>query len=162
MAGLHGGIRHAGQVDDFDRKLLRLLQVDNLQTFERLGEQVGLSASSSRRRVQQLRAEGTIRADVSLVDAAAVGVTVIVLVRFEKESAAIYSAFKKRMIAFDQVAQCYTVAGEVDVVLVTHFPDLPSYDLWVEEELTADPAISRSTALVVYRTIKSSTVVHVV
>lgn len=149
-------------MDEFDRKLLRLLQVDNQQSFERLGDLVGLSPSSARRRVQRLRVDGTIRADVSLVDAAAVGVTVIVLVRFEKESVATYSAFKKRMIAFDQVAQCYTVAGEVDFVLVTHFPDLPSYDLWVENELLSDQAISRSTALVVYRTVKSSTVVRVV
>jgi Lrp/AsnC family leucine-responsive transcriptional regulator len=148
-------------MDEFDRKLLRLLQADNTQTFDRLGNRVGLSPSSVRRRVQRMRATGAIRADVSLVDAAAVGVTVIVLVRFEKESVATYTAFKKRMTAFDQVAQCYTVAGEVDFILVTHFPDLQSYDLWVETELLSDPAISRSTAHVVYRTVKSSTVVHI-
>jgi Lrp/AsnC family transcriptional regulator, leucine-responsive regulatory protein len=112
-----------------------------------------------RRRAKRLREDGVIRADVSLVEPSKVGITVIVSIRFEKESNATYTAFKHRMLASPRIAQCYTVSGEVDFVVIGHFPDLQAYDLWVEAELLANAAIARSTTNVVYRTVKFETAI---
>jgi Lrp/AsnC family leucine-responsive transcriptional regulator len=146
-------------MDVFDRHLLRLLQRDNRQSHDALGEQVGLSPTAVRRRVQRMRDTGVIRADVSLLDAARVGITVITSIRFEKESTATYDAFKRRMKAAPCIAQCYTVTGDVDFILIGHFADLPSYESWVTAELLSDPAVARSTANVVYRTVKFETAI---
>ena len=148
-------------MDDFDRRLLHALQRDNQQTHETLGAAIGLSASAVRRRVARLRRDGVIRADVCLLDASRVGVTVIVSIRFEKESNATYDAFKRRMIDAPQIAQCYTVSGEADFVLIGHFRNLAAYDLWVERELLSSPAVARSTTSIVYRTVKFDTAVPV-
>lgn len=160
-SGKRGDFLRNLRMDDFDRRLLQALQRDNQQTHEALGAEVGLSASAVRRRVARLRRDGIIRADVSLLDAARVGVTVIVMIRFEKESNATYDAFKRRMIAAPQIAQCYTVSGEADFVLIGHFRDLASYDQWVERELLSSPAVARSTTSIVYRTVKFETAVPV-
>ena len=55
------------QLDRFDLAILRLLQQDNQRSHGQLGEQVGLSGSAVRRRVQQLRQQGWIRAEVVLL-----------------------------------------------------------------------------------------------
>ncbi len=146
-------------MDRFDRQLLRLLQQDNRQSYDTLGEHVGLSATAVRRRLQRLREIGVIRADVSLLDASQLGITVITSIRFEKESTATYDAFKRRMKAAPEIAQCYTVTGDVDIILIGHFVDLAAYEQWVADELLSDPAVGRSTANVVYRTVKFATAI---
>jgi Lrp/AsnC family leucine-responsive transcriptional regulator len=153
------GIRFNAGMDAFDHHLLRILQVNNQTSYETLGEAVGLSATAVRRRVKRMRESGVIRADVALLDTSRVGITVITSIRFEKESTATYEAFKRRMKAAPAIAQCYTVTGDVDVVLIAHFPDLAAYEQWVADELLTDPAVARSTANVVYRTVKFETAI---
>lgn len=148
-------------MDTFDRRLLSLLQANNLQTYEALGEQLGLSPTAVRRRARRLREGGIIRADVSLVEPSKVGISVIVQIRFEKESNATYGAFKRRMLATPEISQCYTVSGDVDFIVIGHFPDLQAYDQWVEAELLADAAVARSTTNIVYRTVKFETAIQV-
>jgi len=42
-------------IDEFDKKLLRLLQQNNKATADELGETVGLSPSAVQRRLKRLR-----------------------------------------------------------------------------------------------------------
>ncbi len=146
-------------LDNFDRAILWELQQDNRQSNARIGDTVGLSEPAVRRRVRQLRAAGHILADVSLVNADRLGITVAVLIRFEKESQQTYDAFKAQIAKTAQIAQCYTVTGDEDFLLIGHFPDMIGYDDWVNEELLTNPAISRSTTHVVYRRTKFETAI---
>lgn len=146
-------------LDSFDRKILRELQVNNRLSMHAVGDKVGLSEPSVRRRVRKLRDEGYIIADVSLVDPGKLGITVIISVRFGKESQTTYDAFKAEMTEMTQITQCYTVTGDEDFILIGHFPDMAAYDEWVNERILTNPAISRSTTNVVYRRIKFDTAV---
>lgn len=146
-------------LDSFDRKILRELQSDNRQSMNAIGDKIGLSEPSVRRRVNRLRNDGYIIADVSLVDPGKLGITVIISIRFEKESQDTYDLFKAEMINTSQITQCYTVTGDEDFILIGHFSDMAAYDEWVNERLLTNPAISRSTTNVVYRRIKFETAV---
>lgn len=146
-------------MDDFDRKLLARLQANNLQTHEALGAAVGLSPSAVRRRLHRLRADKVIVADVSLVDPARLGITVIISIRMEIESNQSYAAFKNRMLADANVSQCYTVAGPVDFMVIGHFPDLARYEGWIDTNILSDAAIARSDTAIVYSRVKFETAV---
>lgn len=147
------------QLDDFDRALLARLQHNNRETLDEIGYHVGLSPSAVRRRVKALRDVGVIIGDVSIVDPNVTTMTVIVSIRFEKESAQIYSDFKREMRDTPQVSQCYTVSGAEDFVVIAHFADMTAYDDWVNARLLTNPAIARSTTQVVYRRVKFSTAI---
>jgi len=54
-------------LDSFDLSLLKLVQVNNLMPARMLAEKVGLSESAVLRRLRQMRANGTIAADVDMV-----------------------------------------------------------------------------------------------
>jgi DNA-binding Lrp family transcriptional regulator len=148
-------------LDPIDRRLLAELQRDNRQSMGDLGERVGLSEPAARRRVTRLRRDGYIHADVSLIDPARVGITVITAIRFAKESRATYDAFKQEITRTPEIAQCYTVAGDEDFILIGHFPDMVSYDDWINARILTNPAISRSTTHVVYRRVKFETAIPV-
>jgi Lrp/AsnC family leucine-responsive transcriptional regulator len=148
-------------LDPIDRKLLAALQCDNRQSMADLGEAVGLSEPATRRRVTRLRNAGYVVADVSLIDPARVGITVITAIRFAKESRATYDAFKQEIAGTPEIAQCYTVTGDEDFILIGHFPDMISYDDWINGRILTNPAISRSTTHVVYRRVKFDTAIPI-
>ena len=144
-------------LDNFDRALLRIVQRNARLTHEQLGNEVGLSPSAVRRRLKRMRETGVIVGDVSLVAPDALGVTIIVNVRMEKESAQTYGRFKSRMADCPEVSQCYSVSGEADFILVTHHADMTAYDGWIAEHLLSDADINRSTANIVYSRVKFDT-----
>jgi Lrp/AsnC family transcriptional regulator, leucine-responsive regulatory protein len=146
-------------LDRFDHSILTLMQQHNLTSHEELGLRVGLSASAVRRRLKFLRESRVIAADVSIVNPETVGISVIVSIRFEKESHATYEAFKSQMKALPEVAQCYTVSGETDFIVIGHFADLPSYEVWIGQYLLSNPAIARSDTNIVYSRVKFSTAI---
>lgn len=148
-------------LDLINRKLLTALQRDNRQSMADLAEVAGLSEPATRRRVTRLRKDGYILADVSLLDPARIGITVITAIRFSKESRLTYDTFKQEIARTQEIAQCYTVTGDEDFILIGHFPDMISYDDWINARILTNPAISRSTTHVVYRTVKFDTAIPV-
>ncbi|MEM8487431.1 MAG: Lrp/AsnC family transcriptional regulator [Bacteroidota bacterium] len=147
-------------IDNFDRAILNIVQKDNQVTHAEIGAQVNLSASSVRRRLKAMRKAKVIEADVSVVDPGKEMIQAIVMVSFLKESPEGYSAFKQQMIEDPSVAQCYSVSGEVDMVLIVNAPDLSSYEAWGERVLMANPMIRRNTTHIVWSRIKFSMAVE--
>ncbi len=149
------------KLDDFDRAILQLVQEDNQRTHAEIGERVNLSSSSVRRRLARMRTDGTIRADVAILDPTVAGVTVIVMVTFAQESLESVRAFRQRMVEAPEVAQCYSVAGSVDYVLVVHASSLTRYEAWSEQALMDDPAIRRYDTHIVWSEIKFTTAIPI-
>lgn len=145
-------------MDKFDRKLLDLVQQDCSLSHAELGEKVSLSASAVRRRLAAMKAEGIIKAEVALVgEHAQTGITVITSVVFHQESVDGYHAFRARMIADEHVLQCYSVAGQVDFVLIVAAPSLAAYERWGETVLMTDPVIRRYESFIAWSTTKFTT-----
>jgi len=136
-------------LDEFDRAILEIVQVDNQRTHARIAQEVNLSTSAVRRRLAAMRANDIIIADVSLTNPTVQGLTFIVHVAFEREDPAIYENFKNQMIADPAVSQCYSVSGEYDFVLFAHAATPENYEQWGEKNLMTNTSIRRySTSLV--------------
>ena len=106
-------------LDEFDHRLLELLQRDSASTLTALGEAVGLSASAVQRRITRYRKHGLMR-EVAVLDSTLLGTTTLatVLVAMEREPAKLHAAFHARMRAAPEVQQCYTLAGEWDYLVI--------------------------------------------
>ena len=145
----------ARPLDAKDKALLTLLQEDARQGLASLASRTHMSESSVRRRIDALRREGVIQREVALLDRTRIeGVQVIVQVSFERESLDSVHAFQKRMRALPEVAQCYSVSGPVDFVLLVHASDPAAYEQWGRRELMKDPAVRRYDSMVVWSTVK--------
>ncbi|UNK48664.1 Lrp/AsnC family transcriptional regulator [Lysobacter sp. S4-A87] len=105
-------------LDEFDHRLLELLQRDASVTLTALGEAVGLSASAVQRRLTRYRKSGLLR-QIAVLDPTQLGTTLAtVLVAMERESAKLHAAFHARMRTAPEVQQCYTLAGEWDYLVI--------------------------------------------
>jgi DNA-binding Lrp family transcriptional regulator len=117
------------QLDEFDREILQLVQVDNLMPQREISERVGLSAPAVARRLQRLRATGVIKRDISVVNEGALGrpLTIVVEVATENKRLDLIDEMKRRFASCPQVQQCYYVTGETDFILVMNVSDMDEY-----------------------------------
>jgi Lrp/AsnC family leucine-responsive transcriptional regulator len=117
-------------LDQFDRKILVLVQEDNLVPQRIIADKVGLSVAAVARRLKQLRVSGTIRKNISVLDEAAVGrpLTIIIQVSTESERLDLLDGMKARFANCKQVRQCYYVTGATDFVLVLSVRDMTEYN----------------------------------
>jgi len=135
-------------LDQFDRKILALLQQDNRMAQRDVAEAVNLSSSSVNRRIAAMEAAGIIRANVA--DPAKVGrpITVIAEITVESERLDLLDAVKRRFVECPQVQQVYYVTGEVDFVLVMNVADMAEYERLTRELFFSGGNVRRFRTLV--------------
>jgi Lrp/AsnC family transcriptional regulator, leucine-responsive regulatory protein len=128
-------------LDDYDKQLLNLLQQDNKRTTEELSQLVSLSSSAIQRRITKLRKEKIIEADISIISAAATGmsITCIVDVVLHEGSSNNIGKFKQAMQNCKEVAQCYYVTGTYDFVLIVHIRDMAHFESFSKRHLMDNP-----------------------
>jgi len=124
-------------LDEFDKKLLRLLQRNNKTTADELGEEVGLSPSAVQRRLKRLRDEKVIEADVSIVSpqVAGIGITCVVDIVLQDGNSRALEKFKATMRKCPEVMQCYFVTGTYDFVILVNAKDMQHYEAFSKKWL---------------------------
>jgi Lrp/AsnC family transcriptional regulator, leucine-responsive regulatory protein len=121
--------KRAVELDDFDLRILAIVQQNNQTPHREIGEQVNLSVPSVARRLQRLRSSGVIAEDRSVLNPDALGarVTVIAHVSAENEAVELLDEMKERFEACEQVQQCYYVTGDYDFILIFCTRDMAEY-----------------------------------
>jgi DNA-binding Lrp family transcriptional regulator len=137
----------AAPLDTIDRKLLDLVQRDADMGAEALGERIGLSASAVLRRLKRMKADGTILANVALVDPAKVGrpTFFIVALEIERERPELMSRLRQWLAGEDQVQQAFYVTGSADFILIVTARDVDSYDGLMTRLMADNPNVRRFT-----------------
>lgn len=103
-------------LDDTDRRLLRLLQKDATLSTQALADACGLSTSPAWRRVRRLIDEGVIARQVALIQPARAGLHAMAYVQVSlldhtEESLARFDRFVQTE---DQIIECATITGTSD------------------------------------------------
>jgi Lrp/AsnC family leucine-responsive transcriptional regulator len=144
-------------LDEFDRKLLSLVQHNNRLTAQELGDTVGLSASAVQRRLTRLREQRVIEADVSVISPATMGlgITCVVDVVLTDGGGRSLEKFKSTMRSCEQVTQCYYVTGTYDFVLLVSARDMADYERFTKEWLMENPNVKHFYTHVVMERVKS-------
>lgn len=145
-------------LDEFDLKILKLVQANNMLPHRKISEAVCLSVPAVARRLQRLRREGVIAADSSMICPEYVGVplTIIVTLSIENESIEQVDAIHKRFLECPQVQQCYHVTGEIDMILIMAVRDIAEYEMLTRTLLSYDGNVRRFRTFVALHRVKVS------
>jgi len=151
-------MNNMGLLDALDRKLLHEVQLNNQLTSAELSEKIGLSATSTQRRLNRLRAEKVIEADVAIVSSAALGrsLTMMIAVTLERERSDIIDHFKKSVQREPVVMSAYYVTGDTDFILIVSARDMEEYETFTRNFLYDNPDIKGFKTTVVMDRIKAS------
>lgn len=142
-------------LDDFDHRLLDLLQRDSSRTLTALGDAVGLSASAVQRRLGRYRRNGLLR-EVAVLDPAALPATTLVaaLVTMERDTLRVHAAFRARMRAAPEVQQCYALAGDWDYLVLLAVSSVADYREAAERLFVDEGNIKRYDTRLVFDAVK--------
>jgi Lrp/AsnC family leucine-responsive transcriptional regulator len=104
-------------LDEIDIQLVAALQEDCKVSFNKLGEQVGLSAPSVMERVRKLEQTGVIKGYHALIDGRKVGLDIIAFIGVSINYPKKIEAFETWVDAEPHVLECYHVTGFHTLIL---------------------------------------------
>ncbi|AHB74166.1 MULTISPECIES: Lrp/AsnC family transcriptional regulator [Pandoraea] len=146
----------ATPLDEYDLRILSLLQVDNQISNQALAAEVNLSPPACLRRVRRLREEKYIQKDISVVDPNKVGLPIMmwVLVQVERERLDLLDEFKRFLQSVPEVMQCYVVTGRADFAMMIAVRDIDHYEAFATRVFRQNPNIRHFETMVVMSRVK--------
>ena len=147
------------KIDVIDKKILSILQDDGRIRNSELAKQINISPPPTAERVKKLEKNGYIKKYTALVDPIKVGITCltyveVTLVRHGKDA---IKRFMDSIVKLDEVLECHHITGEADFLLKIATNDIPTYEQFIIQTLTALPDVQHLKTLVVLSTMKQET-----
>jgi Lrp/AsnC family transcriptional regulator, leucine-responsive regulatory protein len=151
--------QYPANMDEVDRSILAILDKDGRISNAELAERVGLSPSPCLRRVRRLEKTGVIRGYRAVIDPAAIGrsLRVLVGVRIVRHARTDVVAFERAVVKLPEVLYTYHVAGSYDYILQVEVADLPAYEDFHANRLAALPSVAAVTSYVTMKTLSPVT-----
>lgn len=144
------------KLDEYDLKILDVLQKNSKLSQQALAEAVHLSPSAVNRRIAALEKHGVIEGYHAQINAKKIGrtLTVITEVQLESERAAELDAAKARFAACAQVQQVYYVTGDADFIVIFCVRDMQEYEALTRKLFFADGNVKSFRTMVVMDAVK--------
>ncbi len=127
-------------MDKIDKRILSHLQGNASLSVGELADIVGVSKSACWRRIQKLEQTGIIRERVTLLDAAALdlSLTVYIAIKTNQHNAQWAKQFKKVVEEIPGILEVYRMGGELDYLIKAVVADMPDYDKLYQQLIRAD------------------------
>ena len=150
-------------IDETDKKILRLLQVDAQLTLKDIANEVNMSLTPVHDRVKRLEKEGYIEKYVAILNKKKLDnkLTVYCHVTLVKQTIDLSGAFNEAILNFPEVVECNFVSGGFDYMLKVVLPDMESYHYFHQKKLSVLPSISLINSFFVISEVKSTTVLPI-
>ena len=154
-------------LDKLDKGILRLLQENGRETYDAIGEKVGLSSSAVLRRVKRLEESGVIDHYVALVkpEAVGLGLTAYLNVRLEKHTERHkrnpLDLFRASVQTWPEVVECAALTGDMDYLLRVVVRDMAHYSRFIMDTLLKHPSVQDCKTSFVLDRVKATTAVPV-
>jgi Lrp/AsnC family transcriptional regulator, leucine-responsive regulatory protein len=102
------------EIDQFDREILKVLQRDGRISNQDLADRIGLSPSPCLRRMRALEESGVISGYRALIDAKALGYTLMALIyiSMDKHTPERFEHFESEISQFSEVLECLLITGQ--------------------------------------------------
>ena len=122
-------------MNDIDKKILSILQVNADIPIAELSKKVNLSATPCWARINKLYKQGYIKKKIAVVDRlkANLSVVVFVQVRTKQHSDEWTKKFKKAITEMDEVIELYRLSGTVDYMFKVLVPSIEKYNEFYEK-----------------------------
>ena len=150
---------HQIDLDETDRKIIRLLQSDANLSASAIGERIGLSQSPCWRRIQRLKDSGLIKDQGMVFDRKKLGfdTMVFVHVKLTAHGRSKVAEFGETIRQFPEVMECHLLLGHVDFLLRIVTPDIEAYERFFFERLSQLPDVQEVTSSIALTEIKHTT-----
>ena len=132
-------------LDRYDREILKLLQQDGRLSNQDLADRIGLSPSPCLRRVRALEEAGLITGYRALVDAKALGLSLMALIHIsmDQHTPERFERFESAVREIPEVLECLLITGQAaDYQLKVAVKDMDAYQELLLNRITRIPGVT--------------------
>ena len=125
--------------DSYDIAILQEVQKNAKITIKDLSEKINLSPTPTFERLKKLEKEGYITGYHAKLDIRKLGLSLMVMcnVSLKNHQKDIIEKFQEEIIRFDEVKECYHIAGMYDYLLKIIVKDMDAYQQFVSKKLAS-------------------------
>ncbi|KRB83034.1 AsnC family transcriptional regulator [Sphingomonas sp. Root710] len=147
------------KLDNYERKILAILQEDCTLSAAEVAERVGLSTTPCWRRIQRLREAGIIARQVALVDRRKIGLNaqVFAQVKLNAHGRQHLDEFTEAIRSFPEVLEAYVLMGPVDFLLRVVAADIEAYERFFFDKLSRLQGIQEINSIAALSEVKATT-----
>ena len=145
-------------LDNFDHRILELLQSDGRMTITDLSDQIGLSKTPCLKRVQKLETAGYIKGYQAIINHDLIDNNHIafVQIKLNDTKTMALNAFNKAIKEVPEIEQCHMIASNFDYLLKVRTENMESYRQVLGEKISALPHVQNSSTFVVMEEVVTS------
>ncbi len=153
MASLH--------LDDYDKKIIHLLQEDSSISNIDLSKKIGLAPSSCLLRVKNLKEQKVLKQFTTIVDEKILGfeITCFAKVALQPLNRETSTTFINEVKMIPEVIECYTITGEAAFLLKIVAKSFQYYRNFVFDKLLSIPHVSNIDTSIVVATEKKTNLI---
>ncbi|MDE2585260.1 MAG: Lrp/AsnC family transcriptional regulator [Betaproteobacteria bacterium] len=133
------------ELDRYDRQILEVLQQDGRISNQDLADRIGLSPSPCLRRVRALEESGLIRGYRALLDAKALGLSLMALIHIsmDQHTPERFANFEASVGEIPEVMECLLITGQdADYQLKVVVQDMDAYQELLLNQITRIPGVT--------------------
>lgn len=147
------------EIAPVDIRILEQIQKDSSLSTSDLAERVGLSQSPCWRRLQRLKDEGYVKAEVALLDRAKLGSTLLIFATLKMTTLTEEkrAEFIRRVENTPEILECHTLFGEMDILIKVLAPSLEWYQKFIFNQVLKLPGVVDVQSTMTIAEVKSTT-----
>lgn len=151
----------ADEFSRYDLKILEQMQKDCSLSTTELAERVGLSQSPCWRRLQRLKDEGYIKAQVAILDRHKFGpgLYIFAYLKMATLTERQRKEFLRSIEVIPEILECHTVFGEMDIVMKIIARSLEWYQQFIFDTILKLPGVEDIQSTVTLVELKSTTAI---
>src|SRR5574344_1768356 len=146
------------ELDETDKRILRILQKDSKLTTKELAAKVNLSPTPVFERQRRLEREGYIEKYVAVINPHRVGNGLIVLcnIRLKQHTQALIQQFMDAVQDLEEVTECYNTSGDYDFQIKVYVSNMKHYQEFMLNTLGTIDCVGSLHSIFVIEEIKDS------
>ncbi|MCB0478497.1 MAG: Lrp/AsnC family transcriptional regulator [Crocinitomicaceae bacterium] len=143
-------------LDEIDKKILRLLQADAKMSVKDLGERVNLSTTPVFQRVKRLEKLGVIEGYSAIVNPDKIGPRTLVFmeVNLKIHRQSELEEFESTIEKMDEVLACYHITGKYDYLLKISISDMSEYRQFIMDKFSKIKNVDSLTSSITLKQVK--------
>jgi len=145
--------------DRYDIAILNEVQKNGKVTVKELSELISLSPTPVFERLKKLEKEGYITGYHARLDRKklGLGLTVMCYVSLRQHQGELIEKFQSEIVSFDEVRDCYHIAGMYDYLLKVVVTDMEAYQQFISKKLASLDNVGTVQSSFVMSELKSET-----
>lgn len=146
-------------IDQTDKQLLKLLQENGKYTIKELASFLNLTATPIFERIKRLENDGFITGYKAVLNRKKIGLNLVAFcnIQLKSHEANYLIKFEKDILQFEEIIECYHIAGMYDYLIKVMVSDMDAYQHFVAKKLASMENIGQVQSAFMMTDVKSTT-----